>query len=411
VARRYRHTSGGVNYEYMSLHLRKCTLLERMVDVVLTTKFLGFVLRSPLVAASGPPTRDLDSIRQLVDAGVGAAITKTILLEPSANPRPCMFRGERLFLNTERCSTLPLSTWIDEQLPRLAELPIPIIASIGMTPEDAEALARPVVDAGADMLELSIFTPYDDPSPMLEAIQRVKSTVSVPIIVKLSANVHDIVEFGLAVRDAGADAISAIDALKAGLHVDLEGRRPAMLEQGFGRISGEAIKELALYNVAQLAHYVDLPLIGTGGVMSGMDALEMISCGATAVGVCTSLIVNGPQSITKMNDQMMQFMYKHDLHTLDKLRGEVLTQIDFASSIEERREYEKQQTDVSHRVAIIEQDECTRCHTCRRVCLYGAVEKREGRFFVDPSLCEGCGLCVSMCPVGAIHYREASGEH
>ena len=400
-----------MNYEYMSLHLRKCTLLGRMVYVVLTTKLLGFELKSPLIAASGPPTRDLDCIRQLADAGVGAIITKTILLNPSINPRPCLYRGRGYFLNTERCSTIPLQRWLNNELPRLKELDIPVIASIGMTPGEVEQLADQVVRAGADMLELSIFTPYDDPSSMVEAIRRVKNAVDVPVSVKLSANVHDIVEFGLAVRNAGADAISAIDALKAGLHVDLETRYPAMLEQGFGRISGEAIKELALYHVAQLAHYVGLPLIGTGGVMSGGDALEMISCGATTVGVCTALIVNGAQSVTAMNEQMVQFMHEHDLHTLDQIRGEVLTQIDFPSSIEERREYEKQLTDASKRVAFIEQDECTRCQTCYRVCLYGAVEKLGGKFFIHPSCCEGCGLCVSMCPVGAIHYGEEGGEH
>ena len=375
----------------------------------ISTQLLGFKLRSPLIAASGPMTSDFAAIERLSQAGIGAAITKTILLEPSINPRPCMYRGERYFLNTERCSTISLQQWCNSELPKLKELGIPIIASIGMTPEEAKQLARQVTDAGADMLELSIFTPYDDPSPMAEAVRRVKKVVNVPVSVKLSANVHDIVEFGLAVRDAGADAISAIDALKAGLHVDLETKRPAMLEQGFGRISGEAIKELALYHVAQLAHYVGLPLIGTGGVMSGIDALEMISCGAVAVGVCTALIVNGPHSVTTMNDRIAQFMRQHDLDTLDQLRGEVLTQIDFPSSVEERREYEKQRTDASKMVAFIEQDQCTQCQTCHRVCLYGAVEEREGRFFIRPSICEGCGLCVSMCPAGAIHYEEAGG--
>ncbi len=380
-----------------------------MIDI--STQLLGFRLRSPLIAASGPMTSDFAAIERLAQAGIGAAITKTILLDASINPRPCLYRGKGYFLNTERCSTISLQRWLSNELPKLKQLDIPIIASIGMTPAEVEQLAYPIVEAGADMLELSIFTSYDDPSPMVEAIRRVKKAVDVPLSVKLSANVHDIVEFGQAVRDAGADAISAIDALKAGLHVDLETKYPAMLEQGFGRISGEAIKELALYHVAQLAHYVGLPLIGTGGVMSGIDSLEMISCGAMAVGVCTALIVNGPQSVTTINEQMMQFMHEHDLDTLDQLRGKVLTRIDFPLSVEERREYERQQTDASKRVAIIEQDECTRCQTCQRVCLYGAVEKREGRFFIDPSLCEGCGLCVSMCPVGAIHYRGEDGEY
>jgi dihydroorotate dehydrogenase (fumarate) len=374
------------------------------------TQLLGFTLRSPLVAASGPMSCDFAAIERLAMAGIGAIVTKTILLSPSVNPRPCLYRGKGYFLNTERCSTLPLQRWLDNELPRLKQLNIPIIASIGMTPAEVERLAGPVVEAGADMLELSIFTPYDDPTPMEEAIRRVKAVVDVPVSVKLSANVHDIVEFGRAVRDAGANAISAIDALKAGLHVDMETRRPVLLEQGFGRISGEAIKALALYHVAQLAHYVGLPLIGTGGVMSGADALAMIACGATAVGVCTALIVKGPEIITEVNEQMAQFMRQHKIESLTALQGDALSRIDFPASIEERREYEKQRVELPDRVALIDQSLCTRCQTCYRVCPHKAVERRGEAFFVHPSLCQGCGLCVSMCPVGAIRYAQESDK-
>jgi len=393
-----------MNYEYMLPHLGERALLERMVDVVLTTKFLGFALRSPLVAASGPPTRDLDSIGQLVDAGIGAAITKTILLEPSTNPRPCMFRGERLFLNTERCSTLPLSTWIDEQLPGLAKLPIPIIASIGMTPEDVEALAKPVVDAGADMLELSIFTSYDDPSPMLEAIQRVKSTVSVPILVKLSCNVHDPVEFARRLKGAGADAISAIDALKAGLVVDPRTGRPAVLEQGFGRVSGEAIKSIALYHVAQLAHYVDLPIVGTGGVMTATDALEMLYCGAQAVGLCTSLIVEGPAHVRKINDELEKLLLEVGASSVADVRGRTLSFIDFTEDADERREYEKRVWEGTTRTAKISPEVCKRCDRCFQVCPYHAIERPGEAYNIVSDRCQGCGLCVSICPVSAIAF-------
>lgn len=374
------------------------------------TQFLGFTLRSSLIASSGPMTRDFNSIKRLETAGIGAVITKTILLNPSINPQPCLYRRNGYFLNTERCSTLPFKQWQDEELPRLSQLDIPVIASIGMTPWDVEKLAKPVVKAGADMLELSIFTSYDDPTPMIEAVRRVKKAVDVPVSVKLSHNVYDTVEFGKAVREAGADAISAIDAVKAGLHLDLRTGCTSLLEQGFGRISGEAIKPLALYHVAQLAHYVKLPIIGTGGIMSGIDALEMISCGAVAVGICTAIIVKGPEVISKINEQMIQFMQDQGLSSLGELRGQALSQIDFPKSIGERREYEKRPVKLLNKVAFIDQGVCTRCELCQRICPYGAVEEHKEHFSIYSSICEGCGLCISMCPVEAISYHKGVDE-
>ncbi len=378
--------------------------------IKLFTDFLDFKLRSPLIASSGPMTRSFASIKRLATAGIGAAVTKTILLTPSSNPQPCLYRGKGYFLNTERCSTMPLKHWLDEELPQLRKLDIPIIASIGMTPKEVENLAPQVVEAGAQMLELSIFTGYNDPRPMVEAIHRVKAVVDVPIIIKLSANVHDIVEFGQAVKNAGADAISAIDALKAGVHVDVTTGRPVLLQQGFGRISGESIKPLALYNVAQLAHYVGIPIIGTGGVSSGIDAVEMLSCGATAVGVCTALILDGPEKVTRMNEQILDFMNEHGISSLHEIRGRTLPQIDFPKATEERQEYEKRQVQLTDQTAFIDQDVCIKCGVCRRVCLYGAVDELDGAFVIDPARCKACGLCVSMCPVNAIDYKEKEDE-
>lgn len=380
-----------------------------MRDIDLSVEFLGFRLRSPLVAAAGPPTKDYYSVARLANAGIGAAITKTILLKPSVNPRPCLYRGPGYFLNTERCSTIPLSQWLEQELPRMAELSIPIIASIGMTPEESAKLAGPVVKAGADMLELAIFTPYDDPSPMVEAVQMVKGEVDVPVIVKLSCNVHDLVEFGEAVKEAGADALSAIDAVKAGLGIDLQTGQPVLLEQGFGRISGEAIKSLALYHVAQLVHYVGLPVIGTGGVFSARDVIDMFYCGASAVGICTALIVNGPDIIRTIIQQLQEMLRTLGISSLQDIQGKTLERIDFPHDLEERREYEKRVWDERPIVARIDHERCTACGCCEKACLYHAIDALEGRFVVSVEKCQGCGLCISLCPAGAIEFVDRRG--
>ena len=370
-------------------------------------KLFGTQLRSPLVAASGPPSMDLRSVKALSDAGIGAVITKTILVEPSTNPSPCLYRGTRLFLNTERCSTKPLAEWLDHDLPGMAELPIPIIASIGMTPEEAEQLAGPVVEAGADMIELSIFTPVDDPSPMVEAVRRVRSQVDVPVLCKLSCNVSDVVGFARAFREAGADGVSAIDALKAAIVLDPATGHPVMREQGFARMSGEALLPVALYHVSQVAHYTDLAIVGTGGISCGQDVIDMVSCGARAAGICSQLIIEGPAAVERIHKELADALETLGASSLEELKGRTLGQIDFTADEEERQEYEKRAWESASLKAHIDEAACIRCGRCKAACPYQAIVRTaSGEFSVQEDVCEGCGLCPSLCPVSAIELRE-----
>jgi len=194
-------------------------------------------------------------------------ITKTIVLNPlqQMNPRPCMARIQSGLLNTERCSEIKLEDWCRKEFRVAKEAAVPVIASVGITPEEVRVIAPAAEEAGADMLELSVFIPYDDPKPLLDAIRAAKEWSSLPISVKLNANVADVAELALAAKEEGADAFSAIDGLNAGMAVDIEAGRPVLGEQGYGRISGAAIKPLALRCVAEVAHHTGLPVMGTGG--------------------------------------------------------------------------------------------------------------------------------------------------
>lgn len=376
-----------------------------MTDNPRKTKFLGFELASPIIAASGPPTRDYKKIKNLASAGVGGIVTKTILEEPSTNPTPCLSSGDNYFLNTERCSTISRGRWVEKELPKAKKLPIPIIASIGMTPDDAGKLAGPIVEAGADMVELSIFTRYDDPSPMVAAVKNVKSEVDVPVLVKLSPNVNDLVAFALSIEQAGADGVSAIDAVKAGIQLDTASGKPLLRKQGFGRVSGEAIKPIALYHVALLAHYTDLTIVGTGGISAASDIVDMISVGAEATGICTALIEQGPGFASELNSQLDEFCRDHQVDSLTDIKGRTLTEIKFPETREARLEYEKSEVEEGRLTAVIDETTCIDCGKCKRVCPYEAVVETDG-YQINRDRCVGCGLCVSICPVGAIEYNE-----
>lgn len=371
-----------------------------MFDISIS--FLGMKFRNPLVAAPGPWTKDYETIKHLVDAGIGGVITKTIVAERSQNPSPCLYRGKGYFFNTERCSTIAVEQWVSRELPKLSTLGIPIIASIGMYPEEVSELAPKIVAAGAHMLELSIFTPYDDPIPLVKAIKLVKHKVDVPVLAKLSFNVHDIVEFGVAAKDAGADGLSAIDAIKAGLDVDILTGAPVLHDQGFGRVSGEAIKTFALYSITLLSHYVKLPIVGIGGIMSGEDVVKMVYCGASLTGICTALIVHGPSVIQKILNDLKTLLQKIGASSLEEIRGKTTKMIDFPETLDERLEYEKRAWRGDIKIATIETDKCIKCKLCQNLCVYHAIHN----ITVLEDLCQGCGLCKSICPVGAISFRQ-----
>jgi len=255
------------------------------------------------------------------------------------------------------------------------------------------------------MLELSIFTPVDDPTPMEEAIRRVRSQVDVPILGKLSCNVSDVVGFARAFAGAGADGVSAIDALKAAIVLDPSTGRPVMREQGFARMSGEALLPVALYHVAQVAHYTDLAIIGTGGVSSGQDVIDMLSCGAQAIGICSHLVVEGPSAVERIHAELRQAMETLQEPNLNSIRGRTLPQIDFTADEEERQEYEKRAWDGSVLTARIDTETCISCGRCATICLYDAVDPSDG-FRIRTDVCQGCGLCLSTCPVDAIAWNE-----
>jgi len=146
----------------------------------------------------------------------------------------------------------------------------------------------------------------------------VKKSTSLPVMVKLSPNVTDIVEIARAVEDAGADAISLINTL-SGMAIDVRSRRPK-LGNIVGGLSGPAIKPVALWLVYRVAGAVRVPVVGGGGIMKAEDALEFIMAGATAVQVGTAGLVD-PQSIEEIITALGRYLSAQGIRHISDLRG------------------------------------------------------------------------------------------
>jgi dihydroorotate dehydrogenase (NAD+) catalytic subunit len=213
---------------------------------------------------------------------------------------------------------------------RLAALGVPLIASISADTAEAFAEAAAAVsEAGPALIEVNISCPNvaseqremfaASAAAAAEVTRKVKAATRIPCIVKLSPNVSDIGAIAMAVAEAGADAITAINTMP-GMLVDAETGAPVLANKT-GGISGPALKPIALRCVYDIASRVTLPIIGTGGILSGSDAVEMISAGATCVGVGSAIFYRGETAFGLIREELCTWLEAHGVSSLDAIRG------------------------------------------------------------------------------------------
>lgn len=354
----------------------------------LRTKFAGLELNNPVMPAAGPPIRDGQMAIEAAKGGAGCIVTKTISVRGAEVPRPCMaepFRGG--FLNTELWSELGPEEWLEREYPLARKAGLPIMAGLGYTADDIRQLA-PKVAPFADALELSTHYLGGDTSPVKEAIRAAKESCDRPVFVKLSPQV-EIPTFAKAAEEAGADGIVLINSFGPCLDIDVHTGRPLMgSATGYGWLSGKAIFPLALRCVFQAAQAVSIPIIGVGGITSGVDAVKMIMAGAVAVQVCTAAILEGPSVYGRIVKEMERFMDQAGYASLADFHGLALKQ---------KQEY----ATMTPVTPTIDTTLCTGCGVCARSCAYQAITVAKTAA-IDSARCFGCGLCATRCPRRAI---------
>lgn len=194
----------------------------------------------------------------------------------------------------------------------------------------------------------------------------------------------------MALEQAGADGLVMINSFGPCLSIDLETGLPLMgSKDGFGWLSGAAIKPLALRCVYQAARVCKIPIFGVGGVTNGRDAAEMFMAGASAVQVCTEAILRGPTVYGKIAKELNAFLDSHGYASVDEIRGLTI-----------RRMSERGAPKTGHSPRV-DMERCSLCRQCEVSCPYGAITADE-KLDIDEAKCFVCGLCVSRCKRGAL---------
>ena len=262
----------------------------------------GLTLRNPVIAASGTFGYGVEFAGVVDLRALGAIVVKGLSLEPSAgHPAPRLVETAAGMMNAIGLQNIGVRAFIETKLPALRAYGTPVVANCwGNVPEEfAETAARLCDAEGVAAIEVNISSPNKrewgriiatDPRMTAEVVRAVRGRCRLPLWVKLSPNVTDIVSFARVAEEEGADALSLINTL-VGLAVDLDRRAP-VLANVTGGLSGPAIKPVALRMVHAVASAVRVPVIGLGGIASGDDALEFLLVGARAVQVGTASFVD-----------------------------------------------------------------------------------------------------------------------
>lgn len=262
--------------------------------------FCGIELRHPVINGSG--TFDAIAARrafgdQLLDEfPFSAFVSKTITPEPRAgNPPPRLWETPSGLINSIGLPNKGLDGFLADDLPQLAELPVPLIVSVMGTSHDQFALLVEGVGGREEVeaIELNVSCPNvksglivgESPDEARSLLETVRPLTEKPLLVKLTPNVADPVPVAEAAVEGGADSISLINTLRASALAPETGE--PWLGGGTGGLSGPAVKAVALARVNAVASTVSVPVVAMGGISTGRDAAEMIGAGASLVAVGT----------------------------------------------------------------------------------------------------------------------------
>jgi len=303
-----------------------------MTGPELTAKIGAMTMKNPVMVASGVFGYG-DEFKGLADYGeLGGLVLKTITREPRAGNPPACRTAETPagMVNAIGLENIGLDAFLRDKLPGALEYGTNIIASIaGDTAADFAECARALDGTDVAAIEINISCPNVkkggmafgvDREASAEVVSAVRGATEKPVIAKLTPNVTDIASIAFACEKAGADAISCTNTFSA-MVIDVERRCP-LLAAGTGGLSGPAIRPAAVFRVYQVAHSVEVPVIGMGGIWNANDALEFILAGASAVAVGTALYAD-PAAGNRILKGLCDYLEEHDVSSIGNLIGAV----------------------------------------------------------------------------------------
>jgi len=393
----------------------------------LSYELMGIRLENPFILAAGPSTDDPAMVARAFAAGWAGAILKTTSVEGTrvdlAYPMMSSLNYEDKLLFGMGNIDLISEHHIDrvESAVRMLkrEFPRKMVAASIMAgrKEDWQSLVVRLEKAGVDLIECSFSCPQgnlgEDPGKMLaqsaaatELTARwVKEAASrVPVSIKITPHVTDIVAIARAVQRSGADALTASNSIQALMGVDIYTfvpNPPLGSRSTYSGLTGPAIRPITLRTIAEIARHVPLPILGTGGASSWRDAVEFMSVGARCVQFCTLVMHRGFGVIDDLRSGLAHYLDETGFSSPLDIVGKALPHIAVHDDLPRRKMR-----------SVIDEARCIGCEVCYVACRDGghmAIDRRESRIpVVDPGRCVGCGLCPHVCPESCISLQEVA---
>lgn len=296
----------------------------------LDTSIASLKLSNPTILASGVLGYSAESMDRAARGGAGAVISKSVGTAPRAGyANPTVVQAESGLINAMGLPNPGIDVYSGEIKHCKTLLRVPLIVSVfGYSAQDYASVAKKAVEAGADAVELNVSCPHvkqtgaeigQSPKLLSEVVEQVKAVVDKPLIVKLSPNVSDIVALAESAIRAGADALTAVNTVRA-MAIDSDTMRP-VLSNIKGGLSGAAIKPVALRCVWDIhERFKDVPIIGCGGVSDWRDAVEFFLAGASAVQVGTA-VAESTDVFQAINKGVEVYMRKKHVGSVGELVG------------------------------------------------------------------------------------------
>ena len=296
---------------------------------MLEVNIAGVDFKNPVIAASGTFGFG-DEYSKFYDLSkLGAICTKGLTLNKrQGNDGIRVFETSSGMMNSVGLQNPGVQGFIDVELPNMKKHNTIIIANLGGgTLEEYLQGTEKLNNSEVDMIELNISCPNVkqggmafgiNASTAFEIVSEVRNICKKPLMVKLSPNAENIVEMAYKCTEAGADAISLINTVKA-MAIDINKRKP-VFNNTFAGLSGPAIKPIALRMVYEVCKAVNIPVVGMGGILTGNDAIEFIMAGATAIQIGTANFIN-PSSCINIINEIECFMRKQNIKNISEIRG------------------------------------------------------------------------------------------
>lgn len=382
----------------------------------------GITFKNAIVASAGTPTINVHGMKECIKAGAGAVCTKSISFQPFSWART---RRGNLFLDRigDPGSIIPieLSFWRPEEGERFVKEIKPlaekentrVIANIAVEEFETEKLkdlAKRLENAGADMIEAACPCPILIPVEIAKkwyqenlsrVIEILKQAVNIPVYPKLFVDVLNQENIDR-IEGAGADAIHIVPP-PHGITIDIESGKPIISTNGLYFNRGwRGVGSYWTYLISKMAK---IPVITSGGVFSGRDAIERFMLGASLVGICTVIIYHGYKKMTKIIQEIDHFMEKKGHENIKAIIGIASPYVgdleEFGKMIA-RMDLPKDALTVS-----VDLEKCNGCKKCA-VCNYGAIVMKDRIPEINLDICERCGTCEAICPSGAITIQKSA---